>query len=262
MPATVDFRLYGPNDPTCTGAPVFESLAVPYPIAGGPVSSAAFTPTTAGTHRWIASYSGDANNNPVAGSCTDANESTEVTKANPTIATVASPTTSLGLGVLTDNAIVSGLVNPLAGATIDFRLYGPDDATCSGTPVFESLAVPYPIAGGPVTSARFTPTARGTHRWIASYSGDANNNPVAGVCNAANENVEVTKANPSIATIASPAISLGAGELTDNAIVSGLVNPLAGATIDFRLYGPDDATCSGTPIFESLGVHIPRLPTP
>lgn len=33
----------------------------------------------------------------------------------------------------------------------------------------------------------FTPTAPGTHRWIASYTGDANNAAVAGACNDANE---------------------------------------------------------------------------
>ncbi len=145
-----------------------------------------------GTYRWIAGYSGDANNNPVADVCNAANENVEVTKANPTIATVASPGIVLGVGVLTDTAIVSGLANPLAGATIDFRLYGPDDATCSGTPIFESLGVPYTTTGGTVTSAAFNPTVAGTYRWIAGYSGDANNNPIAGVCNAVNENVVVT----------------------------------------------------------------------
>ena len=38
----------------------------------------------------------------------------------------------------------------------------------------------------------FTPTAAGTYRWIANYSGDANNNATANGCNAANENVVVT----------------------------------------------------------------------
>ena len=152
----------------------------------------AFTPTVFGTYRWIAGYSGDANDNPVADVCNAANENVEVTKANPTIATVASPGIVLGVGVLTDTATVSGLANPLAGATIDFRLYGPDDATCSGTPIFESLGVPYTTTGGTVTSAAFNPTVAGTYRWIAGYSGDANNNPIAGVCNAVNENVVVT----------------------------------------------------------------------
>ena len=189
--ATVDFQLFGPDDATCEGTPVFESLDVPYPAAGEPVSSAAFTPTTPGTYRWTASYSGDANNNPVAGACNDPNEDVVVTKANPTIETVASDDIVLGVGLLSDTATVSGLVNPQAGATIDFRLYGPDDTTCSNTPIFTSLGVTYPAAGGTVSSAPFLPEVSGTYRWVASYSGDAYNNPVAGACNDANENVVV-----------------------------------------------------------------------
>jgi LPXTG-motif cell wall-anchored protein len=111
----------------------------------------------------------------------------------PTITTTASPSVAIG-GQLTDTAIVSGRVSPLAGATIDFRLYGPNDDTCTGAPVFESLGVPYPVAGGPVTSAAFTPTTQGVYRWRASYSGDANNAAVAGACNDANENVVVVPA--------------------------------------------------------------------
>ena len=38
--------------------------------------------------------------------------------------------------------------------------------------------------------------AAGTYRWIASYSGDANNAAVAGACNAANESVVVSPVPP------------------------------------------------------------------
>ena len=96
-----------------------------------------------------------------------------VTPAAPTIATTASANTVVG-GTLTDTATVTGRSNPLAGATVTFRLYGPNDATCTGAPVFTST-VPYPVAGGPVTSGPFTPTAPGVYRWLAAYSGDANN---------------------------------------------------------------------------------------
>ena len=81
---------------------------------------------------------------------------------------------------------------PQPGATIDFRLYGPDDATCSGAPVFESLGVPYPVTDEPVTSAAFVPVVAGDYRWVATYSGDTNNNPVSGECNSTNEIVTVS----------------------------------------------------------------------
>ena len=195
--ATVDFRLYGPNDATCSGTPAFESLGVPYPVAGGPVTSAAFTPTAAGVYRWVATYSGDANNLSVSGVCGDSSETVSVTPATPAISTTPTPPIALGGGQLADVATVFGRVSPVAGATIDFHLFGPSDPTCAGAPVFESLGVPYPVAGGPVTSAPYTPTVAGIYRWIATYSGDANNVSVAGVCSDASESVTVTPVVPS-----------------------------------------------------------------
>ena len=255
--ATIIFNLYGPNDATCADPPIFTSAPVAYPVAGGPVTSPAFTPTSAGTYRWRATYSGDANNNGVTGACNATNENVVVAPNTPTLATMASPDITLGAGSLTDSATVSGRVNPQAGATIVFRLYGPDDATCADPAVFTSAPVAYPVAGGPVTSPAYTPTAAGTYRWRATYSGDANNNGVTGACNAANENVVVAPATPTLATAASPDITLGAGSLTDSATVSGRSNPLAGATIVFRLYGPNDATCADPAVFTSAPVAYP-----
>lgn len=116
-------------------------------------------------------------------------------RAQPSIATTASASVAVGAGSLTDTAVVSGRVNPQPGATIVWRLYGPNDATCSGAPIFTSTA-PYPVAGGTVTSGAFTPSQAGTYRWRATYSGDANNEPAAGACNAANESVIVTTPPP------------------------------------------------------------------
>jgi hypothetical protein len=112
------------------------------------------------------------------------------------IQTQASPNVGLGpgQGALSDSAFVTGRVNPVAGATIDFRLYGPDDETCSGVPTFQSLGVPYPAGGGTVSSAQYTPVQGGTYRWIATYSGDANNLPITAPCNAPNETVLVFRA--------------------------------------------------------------------
>src|SRR5215211_5880601 len=85
---------------------------------------------------------------------------------------------------ISDTATLSGVTNN-AGGTITFKLYGPNDATCSGTAIFTSTAT----VNGPGTynSGSFTPTAVGTYRWIASYGGDTSNTAVLGKCNDANE---------------------------------------------------------------------------
>src|SRR2546423_1570687 len=54
------------------------------------------TANVAGTYRWTASYSGDANNNSTATACNDANESVVVTKKTPTLTTTASASVSAG----------------------------------------------------------------------------------------------------------------------------------------------------------------------
>ena len=153
------FTLFGPDNATCTGAAIFTSV-VPLPTATNTVTSGAFTPTAPGSYRWIAAYSGDANNAAVTGACNDANELSVVNQATPSIATQAVTPVTIG-GAITDNATVSGRVLPQAGGTVTFSLYGPDNATCTGAAIFTSV-VPLPTATNTVTSGAFTPTMAGT----------------------------------------------------------------------------------------------------
>ncbi len=163
--------------------------------------------------------------------------------AGPAVTTNAGSDVTIG-SALHDTATLSGGNNPTG--TITFRLYGPNDATCSGNPVSTSTAT---VNGnGNYVSADFTPTTAGTYRWIANYGGDANNNATSNGCNAANENVVVRQAGPTVTTNAGPNVVLGSA-LQDTATLSGGFNPTG--TITFRLYGPNDATCSGNPVSTS-----------
>ena len=96
--------------------------------------------------------------------------------------TTPSPGIVLGAGALSISATVDGRANPSPAATLDFRLYGPEDATCAAAPAFQQLGVRYPLAGGPVSSATFTPVLAGTYRWSVSYSGDPSNLPTPLAC--------------------------------------------------------------------------------
>lgn len=190
----IDFKLFGPDDLNCSG-PAIDQFNVPYPMAdNSPVTSVPFPPTKAGTYRWKVTYSGDPDNMGAESLCDPANQ-TIVAKATPALSTTASPAITLGAaGALTDSATVSGQVSPQSGATIDFSLYGPDDATCAAAAIFTSSGVPYSPKSSAVSSAPFVPTAPGTYRWVASYSGDANNNSASGACNDANESTLVSAA--------------------------------------------------------------------
>lgn len=121
---------------------------------------------------------------------------TTIERATPAIATAASADVVLGSGTISDQATVSGRFGAVPGATVEFRLYDAGDAGCTGPAIFTATA---PLSdAGVATSPPFTPTVAGTHRWIASYSGDANNIPVSGACNDPGESVVVAPRPPRI----------------------------------------------------------------
>ncbi len=226
----VTFRLFGPNDSSCTGAAIFTSVQA---VTGnGSYSSSSFAPNLIGTYRWIAAYSGDANNSPVSGVCDAANESVAVSKATPNLSTHASASVPVG-GKVTDTATVASGVNPTG--VVVFHLFAPGDTNCSGTAVFTTS---HRVSGdGNYTTSMFTPTTTGIHRWVTTYRGDANNNAVTDPCNSDLESVTVTRATPVI-TWANPApithgTPLSSTQLNATATVAGtfVYNPPAGTVL-------------------------------
>ena len=173
-----------------------------------PILSDAATVTSAGRYCWRGEFNSAT---PGVPNSTDASltECFEVLPVTPTITTNAT-TVVAGLGSISDTAtlsgtatqpgspIIQGPVGSPAGGSIVFRAYGPNDATCTGTAAFTSSDVSVSGDGtyGPVS---FTPTALGTYRWIASYSGNSpNTNATSGACGDANETTNVVDANVSI----------------------------------------------------------------
>ncbi|MGQ0624033.1 MAG: hypothetical protein ACT4PP_05170 [Sporichthyaceae bacterium] len=175
---------------------VFTSAVTPNAAAS--MLSAPTTVNNPGDYYWGTRFSGNANNDPSGQDCNaTAAQKVAITGpaipplASPTIAGTATPSTAEVGTQVSDSATVTGRANAVAGGTITFRLFGPGDLTCTGTPVFTST-VPQPVANGPINSLTFTPTAVGEYRWTASYSGDAGNNPAATACGAAGQSLTVT----------------------------------------------------------------------
>ncbi len=239
---TVTFDLYGPGDTTCTGTPAFTSTN---PLVAGTTSSDSFTTNAVGAFHWVATYNGDANNISVSSGCNA--EPVTVGQATPEIVTTPSPGGVVGTGI-SDSARVSGGLNP--SGTVTFNLYAPSDTTCAGNPVFTSTN---PLSAGSATSDTFTTHTVGTFRWVAIYSGDSNNTTVSSGCQ--DEPVSESQATPTIATFPSAGGPVGS-EIFDDATVSGGDNPTG--TITFKLFGPGDATCSGTPVFVSTVSLVTR----
>jgi len=245
---TITFSLYGPDDATCTGPPAFTSAPVTV-LGGGDYPSGPFTPPTPGSWRWVASYSGDTANAPVTTACADPSESVLVVAA-PTLTTQATPPTPGG--ALTDTATLAGGHAPTG--TITFSLWsGP--TVCAEGPTAVFTAEPVAVAGnGTYSSPPFTPPSPGIYTWDAFYSGDAGNQSADGPCDDPAESV-VVRAVPTVVGQASPPVTVG-GIVTDAATVSGLVGAGPGGNIAFALYGPGDATCTGTPVFTTTPVPL------
>lgn len=166
---TLTFRLFGPADASCTSAPVFVSTV---PVTGTSVNSQRFTSDRAGTWRWTASYSGD-EANTAAGptSCAEPAAAVIVDKARTVLSVAALPEAG---GSIRASARLSGGVAPTGRIT--FSLSPPGDTFCNSQ-VFTSTV---DVGGaGDYRSAAYTPSATGTYKWRAAYTGDANNRGVS-----------------------------------------------------------------------------------
>jgi len=110
----------------------------------------------------------------------------------PSVSAASSAGVAFG-GSVHDTATIAGGFNPTG--TVTFRAYGPADASCSLAPAFTDTK---PLSAGAAVSSSFTPAAAGLYRWIASYSGDANNAPSASACGNANQAVTIAKADQTV----------------------------------------------------------------
>ena len=141
--------------------------------------------------------------------------------ASPSISATASAGVTFG-GQIHDTATLSA--GDVPTGTITFRLYGPADSTCAGTPAFTNARA---VSGnGSYQSIDVTPTQAGAYRWTASYGGDSNNNSVATVCADANAAVTIAQASQTITFSALGNKTFGDPAFTVSATGGGSGNPV------------------------------------
>ncbi len=89
-------------------------------------------------------------------------------------------------GAIVDEATV--MANVDAPASVRFQLFGPGDTNCANVLRNAVIAIP---GNGSTLSPPVIPGSTGTHRWIASYLGNAWNLPAATACGDPNQSVVV-----------------------------------------------------------------------
>ena len=192
------------------------------------------TGTVTGTYQWDATYNGDANNSTVSDTGA-ANERVTVSAASPTLVTAPDPkTVTLGTRAVTlkDRADLEGGFHPTGSIT--FTLH-------QGGALVDTETVTVTGNGTYTTPTGFalptTGTVAGTYQWDATYNGDANNNTVSDT-GAANEQVTVSAASPTLVTAPNPTtVTLGLTAppiLTDAATLAGGFRPTG--SIIFTLF--------------------------
>ena len=164
---SVLFNLYGPNDPTCSKAPIYTQIVA---WSNGTVTtSPGYTTSAAGTYLWTSSFS-DANGQYPPVQCGDQPGLGVVPVVISELSTTLSePSGSVGNSVH-DSATLGGVTSD-AGGSVAYNVY--TDGQCTSG---AQGAGTVPVTNGVVPdSDAITFTTAGTWYWQAVYSGDANN---------------------------------------------------------------------------------------
>ena len=246
----VTFTLY--SDSSCKNAVVSGTGAI---MTSGGASTASFSTSWTfakiGSYYWVASYTGDSNNNGYTSPCQVSSETVTVTAESPTITTMASPqSVVVGQSVtIGDTATFQNAAVAPTGS-VTFTLYS--DSSCT-TPVVSGSG-PITTSGSSSTasfSTSWTFTQTGSYYWVASYMGDSNNNAYTSPCQVSSETVTVTAESPTITTMASPQsvvvgqpVTIGDTATFQNAAVAPT------GSVTFTLYS--DSSCK-TPVVSGSG---------
>ncbi len=168
----VEFELFPPSNPACAGT---AAAAVNTPLSGGAASSGQFATTVTGSYHFIAIYGGDPDNRGTSSSC--AAGAVQVLKRRPTL-TVQTATGIAGYGSLEGIAHLSGAFAP--EGNVRFYLYKASKH-CRGRPLIPVLVT---VSGATATTPPLGTVGPGRYEIVATYEGDADNEPARSTCGA------------------------------------------------------------------------------
>ena len=216
---TVTYYFYNTID--ATGASTSQVVNLD---AGSVPNSSTHGPLAAGSYSFRAVYSGDAN----YAESTSGIEPLEILKADPGISTAQNPISGLVGATVKDSASVTGGFNPTGTVTFVLKL--------NGSTVLTSEPIPLDAQGNAAFTSGYLANTAGTYYWIATYSGDPNNN---GKSSGDTEEPVVisTQPVPAIVTTPNPKTTTVGATLKDTATIGGIANP--NGYIIFTLKAPN-----------------------
>ncbi len=160
------------------------------------------------------------------------------------LVTSASMSTPVGSKIFANVNLMNSTYTPTG--TVTFRLFGPTDPACAGTPMFTSTVA---VRGTSVNSSRVVATQAGAYRWTTSYSGDDNYYPSGPTsCDSPAAGVVVAKARNVVRVTALPPTG---GTLVARASLSGYY---PNGTMTFVLSGPGDRYCASPILVTTVAV--------
>src|SRR5579884_2448275 len=230
---SITFKLYSQAD--CQGTPLDTETVQGIKANGMVETPTGATLRNAGDYYWVASFSGDANNPSVKSGCND--EKVTVAQAQPSISTTQDPASGSVGGLFKDKATLSGAVNLDGSGSITFKLYS--QADCQGTPLDTETVQGIKANGMVETPTGATLRNAGDYYWVASFSGDSNNQAASSGCN--DEKVVVAPSGPSVTTLLSASAGNVGMTVHDTAKLAGATAD-AGGTVTYTVYS--DSACT------------------
>ncbi len=224
----ISFTVFGPQatapSPCTSGG---TSLGTVLPSGDGTWNpSASYTPSTAGTYWWYASFAGDTYDNAATSKCGAGigMASTVVAKASPTLVTAGPATGFVGTAIPASAISVAMASSSGAGANgvITFKVFGPQASAPVSCAAGTTVGTATPAGNGTYNpSAGYTPAGAGTYWWYASFAGDTNDNAATSACNGTMASTVVTV--PDTFAITNPGLQTagGAFNVTITAKLSG-----------------------------------------
>ncbi len=186
---TITFKVFGPQTTAPTTCTTGGATAGTASVHGSGTynPSAGFTPSSAGTYWWYASYGGDSGDSASHSTCGTGMSSTVVT--NGTTTTAGAPATDLAGTAISASSISSKLsgASTSATGTITFKVFGPQ-TTAPTTCTTGGTTVGTASVHGNNTykpSSSFTPGTAGDYWWYASYGGDSSDTSSNSGCGSA-----------------------------------------------------------------------------